>query len=217
MPPADFLPLAEEMGLMEPIGDWVLDELFRQAASWRAEGLSPEVSFNLSPRQLWQPELEEKILGTMRATGCDPSTVIVEITESTVMTDPDRTRDILRSLRQHGIRFAIDDFGTGYSALSRLTDLPVDILKIDRSFVKDLPGSPEAGTMVRTIIQLAHNLRMTPLAEGIETEAQWRYLVEHGCVLGQGFFMSQPLPGEAVAVKAFGVRPPASATTSPGA
>jgi diguanylate cyclase (GGDEF)-like protein/PAS domain S-box-containing protein len=217
VPPADFLPLAEEMGLMEPIGDWVLDELFRQAAEWRDEGLTPEVSFNLSPRQLWQPDLEEKILGKVRSTGCDPSAVIVEITESTVMTDPDRTSDILRSVRQHGIRFAIDDFGTGYSALSRLTDLPVDILKIDRSFVKDLPGSPEAGTMVRTIIQLAHNLKMTPLAEGIETEAQWRYLVEHGCVLGQGFFMSQPLPGEAVAVKAFGVRPPAEATTSPGA
>jgi EAL domain-containing protein (putative c-di-GMP-specific phosphodiesterase class I) len=115
------------------------------------------------------------------------------------MTDPDRTQQILMTMREKGVRFAIDDFGTGYSSLSRLKELPVDVLKIDRSFVKDLPGNPDSGTMVRAIIQLARSLGMTPLAEGIETEAQWRFLVDHGCVLGQGYFFSYPMPGGDIA------------------
>ena len=203
IPPAEFISLAEEMGLIERIGDWVLEELCRQSQLWRAQGLELELSFNLSPRQLWQPEVVQKVLAPLRAGGCDPTTVIVEITESAVMTDPDRTQEILEALREHGIRFAIDDFGTGYSALSRLKDLPVDILKIDRSFVRDLPHDQDAGTMARTIIQLAHSLGMIPLAEGIESEEQWRFLVEQGCVYGQGFLFSHPLPGDQITAQRF--------------
>jgi diguanylate cyclase (GGDEF)-like protein/PAS domain S-box-containing protein len=203
IPPGEFISLAEEMGLIERIGDWVLEELCRQAKIWRAQGLELELSFNLSPRQLWQPEVVQKVLAPLRAGGCDPTTVIVEITESAVMTDPDRTQEILEALREHGIRFAIDDFGTGYSALSRLKDLPVDILKIDRSFVRDLPHDQDAGTMARTIIQLAHSLGMIPLAEGIESEEQWRFLVEQGCVYGQGFLFSHPLPGDQITAQRF--------------
>jgi diguanylate cyclase (GGDEF)-like protein/PAS domain S-box-containing protein len=199
MPPAEFLPLADEMGLMDQIGDWVLAELSRQWARWAEEGIRLEVSFNLAPRQLWHPELFQKVLGTLRAAGCDPSFVVVEITETAAMTDPDRTQQAMGRLRGEGVRFAIDDFGAGYSSLARLKELPVDVLKIDRSFVRDLPGNPGDATMARTIIQLAHSLGMTPLAEGIETDRQRQFLVDHGCVLGQGYYFSYPLPGDDIA------------------
>ncbi|HKZ76277.1 MAG TPA: EAL domain-containing protein [Actinomycetota bacterium] len=195
VPPGDFIPLAEEMGLIEAIGDWVVEELARQGQAWRAEGLRLELSFNLSPRQLWQPDLAEKVLARLSAAELDPTSVVVEITESTAMTDPDRTQRILWDLHTRGLRLALDDFGTGYSSLSRLQHLPVDILKIDRSFIRDVAGDGQAASMVRAVIQLAEGLGMTPLAEGIETEEQWRSLVEHGCRLGQGYFFCRPVPG----------------------
>jgi diguanylate cyclase (GGDEF)-like protein len=127
VPPGEFIPLAEEMGLIETIGDWVVEEVARQDQVWRAEGLELDLSFNLSPRQLWQPDIAEKILSRLEIGGVDPAQVIVEITESTAMTDPDRTLRILWDLHARGLRLAIDDFGTGYSSLSRLKDLPVAI------------------------------------------------------------------------------------------
>jgi diguanylate cyclase (GGDEF)-like protein/PAS domain S-box-containing protein len=196
--PGEFLPLAEEMGFMERIGDWVMKDLFRQASRWRAQGLELNVSFNLSPRQLWHPELMENLLRRLDGAGVDPSALVIEITESAAMADVDRTQYVLSSLRNGGLRFAIDDFGTGYSSLSRLRDLPVDILKIDRSFVRDLPGSEDAMTVVQAIIQLALSLGMAPLAEGIETEEQWRSLLDHGCRLGQGFYFQRPVPAEEI-------------------
>ena len=195
VPPGDFIPLAEEMGLIETIGDWVVEELARQGQSWRAEGLELELSFNLSPRQLWQPDLAEKVLARLAAADLDPTSVVMEITESTAMTDPDRTQRILWDLHTRGLRLALDDFGTGYSSLSRLQHLPVDILKIDRSFIRDVADDGQAASMVRAVIQLAEGLGMTPLAEGIETEEQWRSLVDHGCRLGQGYFFCRPVPG----------------------
>ena len=196
VPPGDFIPLAEEMGLIEAIGDWVVEEVARQDRAWRHEGLELDLSFNLSPRQLWQPDITEKILSRLEAGGVDPSQVIVEITESTAMTDPDRTLRILWDLHARGLRLAIDDFGTGYSSLSRLKDMPVAILKIDRTFVRDVATDPQAGSMVQAVIQLADGLGMTSLAEGIETEAEWRFLVERGCQLGQGFYFARPMPAE---------------------
>jgi len=196
VPPGDFIPLAEEMGLIEAIGDWVVEELSRQAAAWRAEGLELEVSFNLSPRQLWQPELTEKILQQLGAANLDPGSIIVEVTESAAMADPERTLRILRDLNNRGLRLALDDFGTGYSSFARLRYLPVDLLKIDRLFIRDVAQDAQAGDMVRAIIQLAHGLGMTPLAEGIETEDEWRFLVEQGCRLGQGFYFCRPAPAE---------------------
>jgi diguanylate cyclase (GGDEF)-like protein/PAS domain S-box-containing protein len=192
--PGEFIPLAEEMGLIEAIGDWVVEELARQDGAWRAEGLDLELSFNLSPRQLWQPNITEKILTRLEAGNVDPTRVIVEITESTAMTDPDRTQRILWDLHSRGLRLAIDDFGTGYSSLSRLKHLPVDILKVDRSFVHDVAIDREAGSMVRAIVELANGLGMIPLAEGIETADEWRFLTDNGCRLGQGYFFARPIP-----------------------
>jgi diguanylate cyclase (GGDEF)-like protein/PAS domain S-box-containing protein len=194
VPPNDFIPLAEEMGLIEVIGDWVLEEVCRQSQAWRREGLMIEVSFNLSPRQLWQGNLVNKIMGHLRWMRINPRQILVEITESTAMIDPDRTMRILEEMHSAGLRLAIDDFGTGYSSLSRLKQMPVDILKIDRSFVRDIPEDGHAMSMVKAIIQLAHGLGMVPLAEGIETEEQWRFLAQSGCSLGQGFYFSKPVP-----------------------
>jgi EAL domain-containing protein (putative c-di-GMP-specific phosphodiesterase class I) len=125
----------------------------------------------------------------------DPGTVLVEITESTAMVDPDRTQRILNELHTRGLRIAIDDFGTGYSSLSRLKHLPVDVLKIDRAFVRDVDKDRNAGSMVSAMIALAGSLGMTPLAEGIETEEEWKFLHDHGCPLGQGYYFSRPVPG----------------------
>ncbi len=198
VPPGDFIPLAEEMGLIEAIGDWVVDELARQGAAWRAEGLELELAFNLSPRQLWRPEVGDRIMERILAAQLNPRQVLVEITETAAMTDPERTLRILRDLRSRGLRIALDDFGTGYSSLSRLKDLPVDVLKVDRSFVRDVSTHPTNRSMVQAIVQLAHALGMTPLAEGIETEDDRRFLVDRGCPLGQGYLFSPPVPAGAI-------------------
>jgi diguanylate cyclase (GGDEF)-like protein/PAS domain S-box-containing protein len=194
VPPGEFIPLAEEMGLIEAIGDWVVEEICRQDAQWRAEGLTLEIGFNLSPRQLWQPELVDKIVSPIVVAGMDPTRVTVEITESTAMTDPDRTVELLAAIHERGLKLAIDDFGTGYSSLARLRHMPVDILKIDRSFIRDLDKDEDAASMVTAMISLASNLGMSSLAEGIETPGEWHLLVERGCELGQGYYFSRPVP-----------------------
>ena len=196
VPPGDFIPLAEEMGLIEAIGDWVVEEICRQDSAWRAQGISTEISFNLSPRQLWQPDLVAKIVSRLLAAGIEPGRVVAEITESTAMTDPDRTQQVLLDLHARGLRLALDDFGTGYSSLARLKHMPVDVLKIDRSFIRDVDTDHDAQSMVSAMIALASNLGMTALAEGIETEGERRFLVDRGCPLGQGFLFSKPVPAE---------------------
>jgi len=191
--PGEFIPLAEEMGLIEAIGDWVVEELSRQDAVWRADGLSLDISFNLSPRQLWQPDVVDRIMTRLQPAGMDPSRLTVEITESTAMIDPDRTQAILEDMHDRGLQLAIDDFGTGYSSLARLKHMPVDILKIDRSFVRDVDTDRDAASMVSAMIALAQNLGMTALAEGIETEAEWTSLADRGCPQGQGYYFSRPV------------------------
>jgi diguanylate cyclase (GGDEF)-like protein/PAS domain S-box-containing protein len=194
--PADFIPLAEEMGLIAAIGDWVVEELCRQSLAWREQRVPVDVSFNLSARQLWQPDVVRRLVAQVSAMGVEPDHLIIEITESTAMRDPERTQRVLHELHGEGFRLAIDDFGTGYSSLSRLRGLPVDILKIDGRFVRDIPGDPDATSMVRAVIGLAQSLAMKPLAEGIEAEEQLRYLVDHNCSLGQGFHFSPPVPAD---------------------
>jgi diguanylate cyclase (GGDEF)-like protein/PAS domain S-box-containing protein len=198
VPPGEFIPLAEEMGLIEAIGDWVVEEISRQDASWRDEGLTLDVGFNLSPRQLWQEDLAERLVTTLRAGGMDPSRVTVEITESTAMTDPDRTLEILRDLHGRGFRLAIDDFGTGYSSLARLRHMPVDVLEIDRAFIREVHTDRQSASMVSAIIALAQNLGMQALAEGIETLEEWRFLADRGCPLGQGYVFSRPVPAHEI-------------------
>jgi diguanylate cyclase (GGDEF)-like protein/PAS domain S-box-containing protein len=198
--PGEFIPLAEELGLIAAIGDWVLGEVAEQWRRWRDGGLIVRASLNLSPRQLRQPNLVERIMQQLSAHDVDPSMIVIEITESAAMVDPDRTQHVFEELRRLGVGLAIDDFGTGYSSLSRLRHMPVDTLKIDRSFVAEVPGDPETSAMVAAFIQLAHNLRIVPLAEGIENEEQLEFLRASGCTLGQGFLFAQPIePDELVA------------------
>ncbi|MGH2679483.1 MAG: sensor domain-containing protein [Actinomycetota bacterium] len=198
VPPGDFIPLAEEMGLIDAIGAWVIDEVCRQARIWREEGLDLDISFNLSPRQLWHNDVVDRIVDPILASGMDPSRVTVEITESTAMTNPDRTLGILHELHARGLRLAIDDFGTGYSSLARLRYMPVDVLKIDRSFVRELDRDEQNGSMVSAMVALASNLGMIPLAEGIETESEWRALLARGCERGQGYLFSRPVPADEI-------------------
>ena len=190
--------MAEELGLIEAIGDWVIDELGRQQGIWKAQGLDLNVGFNLSPRQLWSAHLSEKILSKLAAAEVDPSCVVVEITESTAMADPDRTQRILNELHAWGLTLAIDDFGTGYSSLARLKHMPVDILKIDQSFIRDVHRDPSLASMVRAMIQLAQALDMLPLAEGIETFEEYEFLRANGCRLAQGFYFARPVPGDQI-------------------
>jgi diguanylate cyclase (GGDEF)-like protein len=161
--PGEFIPLAEELGLIEAIGEWVLDELIRQHLEWREQGIEVAIGYNLSPRQLWSPRLADRVLEKLQTAGVDPHAITMEITESTAMTDPERTQRILSELHAWGLPLAIDDFGTGYSSLARLKHMPVDVLKIDRA-VRDVDRDRDS-RMVRAIIQLAQSLGMVPLAE----------------------------------------------------
>ncbi len=196
VPPGEFIPVAEELGLIEAIGDWVLDQVAHQQRAWRDGGLELEVSFNLSPRQLWTPRLAERLLVKLRDAGVDPSTVQAEITESTAMADPDRTQRTLRELHSWGLRLALDDFGTGYSSLSRLKHMPVDVLKIDQEFIRHVDRDVRLAGMVRAMIQVAQSLDMVPLAEGIESESEYVFLRSNGCRLAQGFWFAHPMPAD---------------------
>ena len=197
--PGDFIPLAEDVGLIQPIADWVVTEACRQSREWLDSGWALNVALNLSPRQLWEPELVQRILGDAAAAGIDRERLVIEITETAAMTDWEHTESVLSELRSHGFRLAIDDFGAGHSSLARLGALPADLLKIDRSFVSGLPGDETSAMVVGAIVQLARNLGMEAFAEGIETEEQLRFVVEAGCNRGQGFLFSGAVPGEAVA------------------
>jgi diguanylate cyclase (GGDEF)-like protein/PAS domain S-box-containing protein len=211
VPPGDFIPLAEELGLIEAIGDWVVRELVYQSRAWRELDIDLDMSFNLSPRQFWQPDLAKGILERIREGGIDPSRVVVEITESSAMNDPDRAQTILEDLHAGGLRIAIDDFGTGYSSLARIRDMPVDVLKIDRSFVSGVDVDPQNQSIVAAFLELAHGLGVTTLAEGIETEGELAFLLERGCVMGQGFYFSKPVPPEEIIALSYGGLPAARA------
>ncbi|MBX6341651.1 MAG: EAL domain-containing protein, partial [Thermomicrobiaceae bacterium] len=200
--PKDFVSVAEETGLIVPIGRWVLEESCRQLRAWHEAHPSDRrqrVTVNLSARQLQQPDLIDWIAGTLARVGLDPDCLKLEITESVVMEDVAATAEILAELRGLGVRIAIDDFGTGYSSLSYLTRLPADTLKIDRSFVRSLGEDERNLAVVRAVTSLAHSLGMEVTAEGIETSEQIARLREIGCDRGQGYYFSRPLPAPAMA------------------
>jgi diguanylate cyclase (GGDEF)-like protein/PAS domain S-box-containing protein len=198
VPPSDFIPLAEETNLILQLGDWVLNRVCQDYRQWqRALPVPVRVSVNLSLRQLQQQRFIERVQTIFRTHGVSPAYVELEITETTLMEDIDRTIRILDSLYGMGLHLAIDDFGTGYSSLSALQQFPIGTLKIDQSFVRDIPGDSDDAAIVETIIKMAHSLQMEVVAEGVESQAQLDFLRQQGCDYVQGRLFGDPMKAEA--------------------
>ncbi|RSD26633.1 sensor domain-containing protein [Mesobacillus subterraneus] len=194
--PGEFIPLAEETGLIVPIGKWVLERAAAQNKAWQDKGLRHiPVSVNLSVRQLQEDRFIDMLKKILDDTQLAPSFLDLEITES-VMQNSEKTARILDQLKELGVTLAIDDFGTGYSSLSLLKHLPIDKIKIDKSFVDDIIHHANQGAMVKTIIDMGHNLQFSVIAEGVEEQEQVEFLMENGCQVGQGYHFSKPLPPE---------------------
>jgi diguanylate cyclase (GGDEF)-like protein/PAS domain S-box-containing protein len=191
--PAQFMPIAERTGLIRPITSWVLEQACIQVRRWCDHDLDLFASVNLPPA-FWHPASMRRVLAAIEAYGLRPDRIMIEITEQSAMSETADIQPVLAELSARGLRLAIDDFGTGYSSLGRLRKLHVHTLKIDRSYVRDLPGDRDACILVETMITLSHKLGLQCLAEGIETQAQLRFLKDHGCPLGQGYLFSRPLP-----------------------
>jgi len=196
--PDGFIPAAEEMGLLDPIGNWVIEALAAQLNEWRGLGLHPRVSFNVSPRELHRPDFAIELGERLRAFGIDPAVLTMELTESATLREPERIGPLLHDLRALGLQLAIDDFGAGWSSLARLRSLPVQMLKIDRSFLREIPEDPEAGAIVRAVIALSDALGMTTVAEGVEQPVQQHFLAAQGCPLSQGRLFGDALPAPAM-------------------
>ena len=198
--PAQFIPLAEETGLIAPIGEWVLRKACAEAHSWVARGLPPiSVAVNLSSMQFARDGLAVMVTQVLRETGLDSRLLELEVTESTLMHNADRAADVLRQLEQIGVRVAIDDFGTGYSSLRCLKLFPISRVKIDRSFVLHLPNDSDDAAITQAVIAMAHNLHLLVVAEGVETGEQYRFLEEHHCDEMQGYYHSKPMDAAALA------------------
>lgn len=195
MPPSEFIPIAEETGLIVPLGEWVLRTACAQNKRWQEAGFAPiAVSVNLSGRQFHHQNLVEKVADALKATRLDAKWLDLEITETYAMQDADFTLAILKELKQLGVRISLDDFGTGYSSLSHLKNFPLDTLKIDRSFVKDLATDPKEEAIVSAIIVLAHSLGMDVVAEGVETVEELAIVRKHLCDKMQGYLFGRPVP-----------------------
>jgi len=197
--PAEFIPVLEETGLIVPVGEWVLRRACEDLKAWQAAGVTVgPVAVNLSARQFRMQDLDARIKALVQEAAVDPALIELEITESQVMHDPDHAIRVMHSLCAAGMRIAIDDFGTGYSSLAYLTRFPVGALKIDRSFVADVNNDPSDATIVRTIIEMAHSLGFSVVAEGVETEEQATFLRLLRCERAQGYLFARPMPAEAL-------------------
>ena len=192
--PDRFLPAAEEMSLLEPLGEWVVDAMARQIREWERAGLQARVSFNVSPRELHRPDFALELCERITAAEVDPERLTMELTESATLREPERIGPLLRELHGFGLQIAIDDFGAGWSSLARLRHLPVQMLKIDRSFMREIPEDPEAGAIVRAVIALSDALGMSTVAEGVEVPLQQHFLAAQGCPLAQGRLFGDALP-----------------------
>jgi len=192
--PVEFIPIAEETGLIVEIGRWVLHEACRQNSEWQRGGLRPlRVAVNLSARQFRSGNLLNEIDAVLVETGLPVNSLELEITESMVMDDPEKVVLLLRAIHQRGIHLALDDFGTGHSSLAYLKKFPIDCVKIDRAFIKDTPENGDDVAIARTIVAMANALDLSTVAEGVETVEQLELLKEMGCNQIQGFFFSRPL------------------------
>ena len=193
----EFIPLAEETGLILPIGEWVLQHAIIQASAWRQAGLPPlSIAVNVSARQFRQASFAGKVGQVLQDSGFDPHQLELELTETSLMSHVDKNIATLNELSAMGIRIAVDDFGTGYSSLSYLRRLPVDILKVDKSFVNAMTENPDDAAIVEAIIAMARSLHLTVVAEGVETIEQFKFLQLNHCDEIQGYYFSRPLPAE---------------------
>lgn len=195
--PAQFIPLAEETGIVNELGIWVLDTACRQMRAWDDMGMQPvRLSVNVSARQFQRHDFVQRVADVLRDSGLPASRLELEITETTMMTDPARTADLLSQLGATGVSFAVDDFGTGYSSLGYLRQLPIHRVKVDRSFVSRLPDDADDTAIVQAIMAMTQSLRLTVVAEGVENRSQWEHLLSLGCQEGQGYLFSMPLSAE---------------------
>ena len=200
--PHEFIPALEDSGLILPVGEWVLAESARQLGAWRRAGYAPvPVAVNLSAKQFRHRDLDALIRGVLSLTQVPAGMIELEITESCLMDEPEEAVRLLAGLREAGLKISVDDFGTGYSSLSYLTRLPLTALKIDRGFVRDVATRTESASIVRAVIDMAHNLGFTVIAEGVETEEQVAFLRRHGCDLGQGFLFDSPMSAAELAAR----------------
>ena len=198
--PDRFISILEDNGMIVPVGEWVLERACSQLAAWSRDGLGPiTVAVNLSGRQLQQKQLEQSIKRIVSQSGINPRLVELEITESVLMRNPELAAHILRELKALGMRLSVDDFGTGYSSLSYLRSFPLDALKIDRSFVKDLIERADDAAIVKAIVALAQSLKLKTIAEGVETAAQYEILTALGCDEYQGYLYSRPVSADVIA------------------
>ncbi len=197
--PGKFIPVLEDIGMIVRVGEWVLQTACRQSKAWQRDGFPPlRMAVNISARQFSRRDLIDTVAGVLTETGLDPNYLELEITESLLMEDIKANSRLLDELKTsvEGLRVSIDDFGTGYSSLSYLKTFPIDLLKIDQSFIRDITTNSDDAAITTTIIVLAHNLRLKVIAEGVETEEQMTYLREKGCDEAQGFYFSRPLPAD---------------------
>jgi diguanylate cyclase (GGDEF)-like protein len=194
--PLEFIAVAEETGLIDPIGQWVIEETCRRFAAWQRFAPEMLMSLNISARQVTSGALDGIVRDAIVASGADPSHLALEITEAALMDDVELAADTLTALRKMGVTISIDDFGTGYSSLSRLKKLPIDILKIDQSFVAGLPGDAYDTALVRAVLTIADSLKLSVIAEGVETEVQAKALLGLGCQKAQGYHFYRPLTAD---------------------
>jgi EAL domain-containing protein (putative c-di-GMP-specific phosphodiesterase class I) len=194
VPPTNFIPLAEETGLIIPIGKWILEQACRQGKIWADRGHDLRMSVNISARQFEQNDLGAMIEAITRETGFDARMLDVELTESAMMSRGDAAISLMAGLKDLGVQLAVDDFGTGYSSLSYLRHFPLDILKVDRSFVRGIESNEVDIAIIRAVVDLAHAIGLTVVAEGVETKTQSALLQELGCDVLQGYLFSPPLP-----------------------
>jgi diguanylate cyclase (GGDEF)-like protein/PAS domain S-box-containing protein len=194
--PLQFIPLAEETGLIVPIGKWVLDTACAQNVAWQREGLPPlRMAVNLSARQFTDEDLVVDIAAALERSAMAPELLELELTESTVMQSAERAETVLHAIKKLGVRLAIDDFGVGYSSLTHLKRFPIDTLKVDRSFIRDIPQDSEDKAITEAIIAMGRSLKLTVVAEGVETLEQQTFLHDHDCDEMQGFYLSKPITG----------------------
>jgi EAL domain-containing protein (putative c-di-GMP-specific phosphodiesterase class I) len=197
IPPSEFIPIMEDNGMIVPVGEWILSEACKKALIWKKKGFSDiRVAVNLSPRQFSEPKLLERLQKTLNASGLSSELLEIELTESSIVKDSISTAKTLNELKAMGVRISMDDFGTGYSSLSYFRQFPFDSVKIDQSFIRDVANNSKNAAITLSIIQMAHNLHLNVIAEGVEVFTELFFLYLHQCQEMQGYIFSPPLPEE---------------------